>query len=240
MNHDINLKFEDINIINVIPIEIMEKPWICIAYEEKNLNDYMHFAFLYKENYTYGTNLLNDITTFFSNTIPLLRIHSECFFGDVVNSSLCDCGEQLNESIKMIINKKAGILLYLRQEGRGIGMRAKLACLAIQEGYYKGNKTSCGCSSDNANLLMGFKVDERNYKKLLIVLKLMNIRNVELISGNPEKKQILQELGINVSNILDINRKPINLASRKAKELYEKESRNYYYKNIKIKEEENL
>ena len=119
----------------------------------------------------------------------LVRIHSECFTGDVIGSLRCDCGEQLNTSIRMIAEEGAGIILYLRQEGRGIGLHDKLRAYNLQdEGY----------DTVDANLALGHGADERDYTIGALMLNDLEINSVRLLTNNPEKIESLETHGIDV------------------------------------------
>jgi len=232
----INVPLSNINIIQITPIEILGRTWLCVAFEEKNhhMGDAMHLALVYKETFTPSDNLYDDLTTIFSGheESPLVRIHSECLLGDALFSDLCDCGEQLRSCLRSIIYHKLGVILYLRQEGRGIGMRAKLACLAAQEGYINGVKSVAKMSPDEANLFFGFKVDEREYDVVPSILKLLNISHLNMMTGNLDKINSVTSAGIVVRSVSDINRSHVVKGSRKHRELVEKATRNYNYHTL--------
>lgn len=120
---------------------------------------------------------------------PLVRIHSECLTGDVFGSGKCDCGEQLKESIREI-EKVGGIVLYLRQEGRGIGLYNKLDAYALQ---------AKGLDTYEANRELGLKDDLRDYTVAAQMFRALNITNVKLLSNNPDKVSQLRSHGIKVS-----------------------------------------
>ncbi len=120
---------------------------------------------------------------------PLVRIHSECLTGDVFGSGKCDCGEQLKESINEI-SKVGGIVLYLRQEGRGIGLYNKLDAYALQaQGY----------DTFEANRRLGLKDDLRDYTVAAQMLRALGVSSVKLLSNNPDKIAQLRALGISVT-----------------------------------------
>ncbi|MBT3323102.1 MAG: GTP cyclohydrolase II [Anaerolineae bacterium] len=120
-----------------------------------------------------------------------VRVHSECFTGDVLGSQRCDCGEQLQTAMEIIAGKGAGVLLYLRQEGRGIGLVEKMKAYNLQdEGY----------DTVEANLMLGHQADERDYTVAAEMLQNLRVKSIRLITNNPAKINALKELGINVSN----------------------------------------
>ena len=119
----------------------------------------------------------------------LVRVHSECFTGDVLASQRCDCGEQLNLSMKKIAAAGAGIVLYMRQEGRGIGLLDKLRAYALQDQ---------GLDTVDANLALGHEPDERDYSVAARMLQDLGVRSVQLMTNNPDKIEALRALGVNV------------------------------------------
>jgi GTP cyclohydrolase II len=120
--------------------------------------------------------------------VPLVRLHSECMTGDVFGSNKCDCGDQLKESIKMF-SKEGGILLYLRQEGRGIGLYNKLDAYFLQEK---------GFDTVEANQLLQFEDDLRDYEAAAQMLKALNVNSIRLITNNPKKVEQLESYGIKI------------------------------------------
>jgi GTP cyclohydrolase II len=120
---------------------------------------------------------------------PLVRIHSQCLTGDVFHSLRCDCHDQLHLALGLIASEGAGILLYEEQEGRGIGLMAKLRAYELQD---KGRDTV------EANLELGFRADYREFELPAEILKALNIPAVRLITNNPEKVAALEDAGIRV------------------------------------------
>ena len=120
----------------------------------------------------------------------LTRLHSECFTGDLLGSLKCDCGTQLKMSISEIEKAGSGVLLYLAQEGRGVGLSAKLKAYTLQEQGY---------DTVDANLRLGFEVDERIYAPAAKILKMLNINTVKLMTNNPKKVKALEGCGIKVA-----------------------------------------
>lgn len=124
-----------------------------------------------------------------------VRIHSECFTGDVLGSRRCDCGEQLAMAMKLIDQAGFGVLIYLRQEGRGIGLLKKLQAYNLQDQ---------GMDTVDANIHLGHLADEREYSIGALMLDDLKIKSVELITNNPKKIDALKKLGINVVNRIAI------------------------------------
>ena len=120
----------------------------------------------------------------------LVRLHSECFTGDVLGSLRCDCGEQLHRSMRIIACEGHGIILYLRQEGRGIGLSDKLRAYNLQD---------LGYDTVDANLMLGHQADERDYTAAALILQDLGVRSVRLLTNNPVKIKSLQDLGIPVT-----------------------------------------
>jgi len=120
----------------------------------------------------------------------LVRIHSECFTGDVLGSRRCDCGDQLHSAMALIAAEQCGIVLYLRQEGRGIGLAEKLKAYNLQDR---------GLDTVDANLALGHAADGRDYSIAAAILNDLGVRSVRLITNNPEKIHELRRLGIHVA-----------------------------------------
>lgn len=120
----------------------------------------------------------------------LVRVHSECFTGDVLGSRRCDCGEQLSLSMRLISEAGAGVLLYLRQEGRGIGLLKKLHAYNLQDQ---------GLDTVDANLALGHQADERDYAIAAPILADLGIRSIRLLTNNPHKIESLENLGIGIT-----------------------------------------
>jgi GTP cyclohydrolase II len=121
---------------------------------------------------------------------PLVRVHSQCLTGDVFHSLRCDCRQQLEMALGMIRDLGAGILIYEQQEGRGIGLMAKLQAYELQD---------AGLDTVEANERLGFKADERDYITPAEILKTLGAKKVRLLSNNPEKVEALERAGIEVA-----------------------------------------
>lgn len=120
---------------------------------------------------------------------PLVRLHSECFTGDIVGSSRCDCGPQLNAALALMQQEGGGVLLYLRQEGRGIGLSNKVWAYTLQD---------LGEDTVDANTRLGFRPDERDFTIAARILAGIGIRRIRLLTNNPAKVAQLEEAGIEV------------------------------------------
>jgi GTP cyclohydrolase II len=119
-----------------------------------------------------------------------VRVHSECLTGDVIGSLRCDCRDQLESALRMIGQMERGALLYMRQEGRGIGLINKIRAYGLQEHGY---------DTVEANIALGFRDDERDYSIAAHMLSSMHIKSIQLITNNPNKIEELTKLGINVT-----------------------------------------
>ena len=141
----------------------------------------------------------------------LARVHSECLTGDVLFSQRCDCGAQLEGALKKIADEGRGILLYLRQEGRGIGLVNKIRAYRLQE---------AGADTVEANLQLGFHADARNYELCKPMLAQFGIRSLRLMTNNPRKIDAMEKLGVRVSERVPllVNRNAFNNSYLNTKE----------------------
>ena len=137
---------------------------------------------------------------------PLVRIHSQCLTGDVFGSLRCDCRQQLEMALSMIAQAGAGVLLYEMQEGRGIGLMAKLQAYQLQDQ---------GLDTVQANEELGFKADHREFQLPAEVLKALGLKQVRLLSNNPQKVAALEAAGIEV-----VERVPCEVEAHAASERY--------------------
>ncbi len=136
---------------------------------------------------------------FGADDITLVRVHSECLTGDVFGSQRCDCGDQLHESMKMISKNGSGVLLYMRQEGRGIGLVNKIKAYALQEG---------GLDTVEANVHLGFAPDPRDYGIGAQILQMLGIKKMRLITNNPIKRVGLESYGLEVVELVPMEIHP--------------------------------
>jgi 3,4-dihydroxy 2-butanone 4-phosphate synthase/GTP cyclohydrolase II len=162
------------------PIPTHYGTFTMLAYAEKPAERMPHIAFVAE-----GFNP--------ERPVPV-RIHSECMTGDVFGSRRCDCGEQLNASLH-IAAERGGVVIYLRQEGRGIGLINKLKAYNLQD---------LGLNTAEANTHLGFDVDARQYDAAIFILQDLGIREVELITNNPVKVEALRRSPIRVAGRIPI------------------------------------
>jgi GTP cyclohydrolase II len=130
---------------------------------------------------------------------PLLRIHSQCFTGEILGSLRCDCRDQLESAMETIAAEGCGLVIYEYQEGRGIGLMAKLQAYALQDG---------GMDTVEANHALGFNADCRDFGLPMAILRDLKISRVRLLSNNPEKHQALVQAGIEVTERISCEMTP--------------------------------
>ncbi|MDP2452690.1 MULTISPECIES: GTP cyclohydrolase II [unclassified Kaistella] len=142
-----------------------------------------------------------------------VRFHSECITGEVFHSKKCECGQQLDEAMKFI-NENGGIIVYLRQEGRNIGIINKLKAYALQEQ---------GFDTVEANLKLGLPADDRSFDSAIEILTILNIKEINLLTNNPEKIKFVVESNIHLNK-----RIPLQMDSTKESEVYLKTKKDYF------------
>ncbi len=125
----------------------------------------------------------------------MTRVHSSCVTGDILHSARCDCGQQLESAMRQIADEGRGVLLYLDQEGRGIGLANKIRAYALQDQ---------GCDTVEANERLGFPADARDYRVALQMLRALGVRSMRLLSNNPNKLAGVTGEGVSVSERLPI------------------------------------
>ncbi len=136
---------------------------------------------------------------------PLVRIHSQCLTGDVFGSLRCDCRQQLELALQTIGENGTGILIYEQQEGRGIGLMAKLQAYQLQDE---------GLDTVQANEKLGFKADCRDYSMPVEILKALGVKSVRLMSNNPDKVEALEKNGVEVTERVPCEVEPTKYAER--------------------------
>ena len=155
-----------------------------ISYENPGKPDQPHLALVSEKN--------------FDPACALVRIHSECLTGEVLGSLRCDCAAQLSGALERVSNE-GGVVIYLRQEGRGIGLTKKIRAYALQDS---------GLDTFDANIELGHESDERDYAAAIAILKDLNISGIRLMTNNPNKSQALLSAGIEVKDRISIEIEP--------------------------------
>ena len=169
--------------------------------EEVNLpTKYGNFKLhLYEDIFDNNSHLALSLGDFSHEKSTLVRVHSECLTGDVFHSQRCDCGDQLETAMEMISNNKSGVIVYLKQEGRGIGLLHKIKAYRLQEG---------GLDTVEANEELGFSADLRDYGVGAQILKDLGITNITIMTNNPKKLVGLEGHGLNIVSRIPIKIKP--------------------------------
>ena len=169
--------------------------------EEVNLpTKYGNFKLhLYEDIFDNNSHLALSLGDFSHEKSTLVRVHSECLTGDVFHSQRCDCGDQLETAMQMISKNKSGVIVYLKQEGRGIGLLHKIKAYRLQEG---------GLDTVEANEKLGFSADLRDYGVGAQILKDLGITNITIMTNNPKKLVGLEGHGLNIVSRIPIKIKP--------------------------------
>ena len=193
-----NLKI--ISIESLIQYRLKNESLIQKIVEVKMPTKYGHFKLIsFKATNTNQEHLAMVKGKWKKDEPVLVRVHSSCFTGDILGSLRCDCGDQLTESIKIIEKEKKGVILYMNQEGRGIGLLNKLHAYKLQEE---------GMDTVEANIKLGFKADERDYGIGAQILRDLNIRKIKLLTNNPKKRAGLIGYGLEIVENIPIKIKP--------------------------------
>ncbi len=161
------------------------------------LGDLMIMAYAYKHS-ELMPHLVIAHPQYQEQDIVTVRIHSECITGDIFGSRRCDCGEQLAKALN-IISQEKGIIIYLRQEGRGIGIINKLKAYNLQDQ---------GLNTVDANIHMGFEVDERDYSVALEILNSLGVKKIHLLTNNPDKIKAFDHKSIELIKALSLEIEP--------------------------------
>lgn len=180
-----------------VPTEHGNFKMIALSAEE---NDWMPHMAIIAEN------------TDFSQPINV-RFHSECITGEIFHSKKCECGQQLDAAMKFT-HENGGLIIYLRQEGRNIGIINKLKAYSLQEQ---------GFDTVEANLKLGLPADDRNFDVAIEILDILNVKDINLLTNNPEKIRIVEESSINLNS-----RIPLIIDSTKDSEDYLKVKKDYF------------
>ena len=170
-----------------------------LAFSEKE-EDWMPHLALISE----GTEL---------DTVTNIRIHSECITGEIFHSKKCECGQQLDAAMKYM-SENGGMIIYLRQEGRNIGIINKLRAYALQEK---------GFDTVEANLKLGLPADGRNFNVAVEMLKMLNVKEINLLTNNPDKLKSLENSGIILHH-----RVPLEIESNDVNESYLSKKKDYF------------
>ena len=169
--------------------------------EEVNLpTKYGNFKLhLYEDIFDNNSHIALSLGNFNDEKSTLIRVHSECLTGDVFHSQRCDCGDQLETAMQMIAKNKSGVIVYLKQEGRGIGLMHKIKAYRLQEG---------GLDTVEANEELGFSADLRDYGVGAQILKDLGVTNITIMTNNPKKLVGLEGHGLNIVSRIPIKIKP--------------------------------
>lgn len=193
-----NLKI--ITVKDLIAYRIQKDSLVSCVATAKMPSDYGNFNFRVYENVVDGKEHVALVKgEWEEDEAIMVRVHSECLTGDVFGSQRCDCGDQLHTALKMIEKEGKGILLYMRQEGRGIGLVNKIKAYALQEK---------GLDTVEANIELGFKADARDYGIGAQILRDLGIKKMKIITNNPKKRVGLESYGIEIVDRIPISIEP--------------------------------
>ena len=179
-----------ISIKDLIAFRLQQESLIEVGEEVDMPTDYGHFRIIPFRQKSSGQEHFALIKGEWTDTEPLLvRVHSSCMTGDILGSKRCDCGEQLHRAMQMIEQEGKGVIVYMQQEGRGIGLMNKLAAYKLQEQGY---------DTVDANLCLGFKADERDYGCGAQMLRYLGVHKMRLMTNNPVKRVGLEAYGLEI------------------------------------------
>jgi len=190
--HSINI----VSIADLIAYRMRHEKLVSVVAKTKLPTRHGEFqAIAYKSSAEDGEHLALVYGDIHTDEPVLVRVHSECLTGDVLGSQRCDCGEQLDEALKRITREGRGVLIYMRQEGRGIGFHNKLKAYALQD---------TGMDTVEANICLGFKEDLRDYGTGAQILADLGLHNIILLTNNPRKVVGLEGYGLTVVTTMPI------------------------------------
>ena len=184
--HDLKI----ITIKDMIAYRLKKESLVEMGEEVDMPTDYGHFRLIPFRQKSNGLEHLALIKGEWDKDEPVLvRVHSSCMTGDILGSKRCDCGEQLHKSMQMIEQEGRGVIVYMQQEGRGIGLMNKIAAYKLQEQ---------GLDTVDANIHLGFKPDERDYGCGAQILRLLGVQKMRLMTNNPVKRVGLEAYGLEI------------------------------------------
>ena len=224
-----------IDVIEIAPVVILDRPAYCVGFEgsDEELGPSCHIALCFVPSIAPSPelDLFSHLRARYQDTVVPVRLHSECLLGDAMLSNDCDCGPQLEAALRSFARVGWGVLLYLRQEGRGIGLKDKLRSLALQAGFHRGLSIGQEYGADDANRVLGHPVDGRRYTMAADFLDLLGPSTVLLLTGNPQKIAALEKRSYHlVADRLAVAPKTQRpLTERGFRELGEKLARGYGY-----------
>ncbi len=198
MARKFNLKI--ITIKDLISFRLQHETLVEMGNKVDLPTDYGHFQLIPFRQKNNGLEHIALIKGEWEENEPVLvRVHSSCMTGDIFGSKRCDCGDQLHQAMQMIDKEGKGVVLYLNQEGRGIGLMAKIAAYKLQEEGY---------DTVDANIHLGYDADERDYGIGAQILNKVGVRKMRLMTNNPVKRVGLEGFGLEVTEVVPIEIKP--------------------------------
>ena len=204
LSREYNLKI--ISISDLIKYRLAKESLVEIGEEVDMPTEYGHFKLIPFLQKSTGLEHIALIKGEWKEDEPILvRVHSSCMTGDIFASQRCDCGAQLHKAMQLIEKDEKGVIVYLNQEGRGIGLMNKMRAYKLQEE---------GMDTVDANLCLGFKADERDYGVGAEILRKVGVHKMRLITNNPVKRIGLESYGLEITEIVSCEIKPNNFNSR--------------------------
>ena len=199
-------KFKIISIKDLIEYRLKQESLVEKGEEVDMPTEFGHFRLIPFRQKSNGLEHIALIKGEWNEDEPIIvRVHSSCMTGDIFGSQRCDCGAQLHEAMKLIEKTGKGVIVYLNQEGRGIGLMNKMRAYKLQEE---------GMDTVDANLCLGFKADERDYGVGAEILRKIGVHKMKLITNNPVKRIGLESYGLTITENISIEIEPNNYNSR--------------------------